>query len=83
MQFLGKFGKIVCWRPPGELTPPPRGNPRSATDYAAIEMTSVQCLVFLSATGFMVVWYDYAVGCVQVPNNDTRKETQISAIRNF
>ena len=31
MQFLGKFGKIVCWRPPGELAPPPRGNPRSAT----------------------------------------------------
>ena len=32
MQFLGKFGKIVCWRPPGELAPPPRGNPGSATD---------------------------------------------------
>ena len=34
MQFLGKFGKIVCWRPPGKLAPPPRGNPGSATvDY--------------------------------------------------
>ena len=33
MQFLGKFGKIVCWRPPpGELAPPPRGNPGSTTD---------------------------------------------------
>ena len=31
VQFLGKFGKIVCWRPPGELAPPPRGNPGSAT----------------------------------------------------
>ena len=31
MQFLGKFGKIICWRPPGELAPPPRGNPGSAT----------------------------------------------------
>ena len=31
MQFLGKFGKIVCWRPPGDLAPPPRGNPGSAT----------------------------------------------------
>ena len=31
MQFLGKFGKIVCWRPPGELVPPPRRNPGSAT----------------------------------------------------
>ena len=30
VQFLGKFGKIVCWRPPG-LVPPPRGNPGSAT----------------------------------------------------
>ena len=32
MQFLGNFGKIVCWRPPGELAPPPRGNPGSATE---------------------------------------------------
>ena len=24
LQFWGKFGKIVCWRPPGELAPPPR-----------------------------------------------------------
>ena len=32
MQFLGKFGKIVCWRPPpGELAPPPRGSRGSAT----------------------------------------------------
>ena len=30
MQFWGKFGKIVCWRPPRELAPPPRGNPGSA-----------------------------------------------------
>ena len=27
----GIFGKIVCWRPPGELAPPPRGNNGSAT----------------------------------------------------
>ena len=33
MQFFGgKFGKIVCCRPlPEGLTPPPRGNPGSAT----------------------------------------------------
>ena len=34
MQFWGKLGKIVCWRPPpppGELTPRPRGNLASAT----------------------------------------------------
>ena len=30
MQFWGKFGKIIC-RSPGELTPPPLGNPGSAT----------------------------------------------------
>ena len=33
MQFMGKFGKIICWRPPGELAPPPRGNPGSATGW--------------------------------------------------
>ena len=31
MQFFGKFGKFVCWHPPGELAPPPWGNPGSAT----------------------------------------------------
>ena len=31
MQFLGKFGKIIYRHPPGELVPPPRGNPGSAT----------------------------------------------------
>ena len=30
MQFWGKFGKIVCWRP---LAPPPRGNPGYTTDF--------------------------------------------------
>ena len=31
MQFLGNFGKIVRWRPPGKLVSPPGGNPGSAT----------------------------------------------------
>ena len=31
MQFLGNFGKFVCWCPPGELVPPPQGNPGSIT----------------------------------------------------
>ena len=31
MQLLGKFGKIVRWRPDGELAPLPRGNPGSGT----------------------------------------------------
>ena len=33
MQFLGKSGKFVCWRPPKGLAPPPTGNPVSATGY--------------------------------------------------
>ena len=32
MQFLGNFGEIVCWCPPGELAPPPWGNPGSTTE---------------------------------------------------
>ena len=35
-----KFGKIVCWRPPGELAPPPRGNPGSATGKTVITPVS-------------------------------------------
>ena len=34
---FGKIGKIVCWHPPGELAPPPRGNPGSATDYYRLQ----------------------------------------------
>ena len=30
MQFLGKFGKIISFHPPGELAPPPGENPGSA-----------------------------------------------------
>ena len=36
MQFSGKYGKIVCWRPPGELVPPPRENPGSATEKLSV-----------------------------------------------
>ena len=32
IQIFGKFGKIVCWRPPGGLVPPPTGNPGSTTE---------------------------------------------------
>ena len=32
MQFSGKYGKIVCWRPQ-RVGAPPRGNPGSATGY--------------------------------------------------
>ena len=33
MQFLRKFGVCCMLAPPGELAPPPRGNPGSATVY--------------------------------------------------
>ena len=33
MQFLGKFCKIVSWRPPWGVGAPPRGNPGSTTGY--------------------------------------------------
>ena len=39
-QFHAVFGKIwqiVCWHPPGELTPPPRGNPGSVTAFYKID----------------------------------------------
>ena len=45
LQFLGKFGKIVCWRHPApfrRLTPPPRGNPGSATAQASIKRSILQ-----------------------------------------
>ena len=40
MQFLGKYGKIVCWRPPGALAPPPQGNPGSATGSVGYDINS-------------------------------------------
>ena len=50
-QFHAVFGKF--WRnrmlappPPGELAPPPRGNPRSATDSGGIIKGKQLCLVF-------------------------------------
>ena len=32
MQLFAKFGKIICWRPPGGLAPPPTGKPGSAPE---------------------------------------------------
>ena len=32
MQFSGKIGQIIGWRPPLGLAPPPLGNPGSATE---------------------------------------------------
>ena len=47
MQFLGKFGKIVCWHPPGELAPPLPGNPGSATDLVLILRSHFQGVIVL------------------------------------
>ena len=33
MQFLGKFGEIVCWHPHPRRVGPPQGNPGSATEF--------------------------------------------------
>ena len=52
--LLGNFGKIICWRPPGELAPPPRGNPGSATGL------SYQTLVHLSLKQCTPSW---KIGC--------------------
>ena len=39
MQFLGKSGKFVCWRPyPSGLAPPPMGNLGSAPDKDRIHL---------------------------------------------
>ena len=48
MQSLGKFDKFVCWRPPppGELAPPPRGNPGSATVSHCIARATCYCRSF-------------------------------------
>ena len=61
MQFLGNFGEIVCWRPPGELAPPPRGNPGSATEMSnrtlvlqgpnILKLLDTNCLPFVDITG--------------------------------
>ena len=50
MQFLGKSGKFVCWRPcPGGLAPPPTGNPGSAPAYWCKKKSSLyQFLITLS-----------------------------------
>ena len=46
MQFLGNFGKIICWRPP------PRGNPGSTTEYLDFSMdVTVQLLLRRKGTG--------------------------------
>ena len=40
---FGKFGKIICWHPTGELAPLPQGNPGSSTGilYALIPVTTM------------------------------------------
>ena len=44
--FFGKLGKIVCWRLPGGLAPPPMGNPGSPPPLISIQYTHTQ--VFLT-----------------------------------
>ena len=58
--FWGNFGTIVCWRPPGELAPPPRGNPGSATVISAY--------VFICPFFITVVLKAYMRSFCQNPN---------------
>ena len=39
MHFFVKFDKIVCWRPPGGLAPPPTGNPGSVHPHPSRKCT--------------------------------------------
>ena len=56
MQFLGKFGKIVCWRPPrGELAPLPRGNPGSATGCSSLAFYKEISLLNTLITFYQVI----------------------------
>ena len=74
MQFLGKFGKIVCWRPPGELAPPPRGNPGSATEMGTFSLaigSSMQETVYATRKHCSRMYTDRAViRSDQVANKD-------------
>ena len=59
MQFLGKFGKIVCWRP-RELAPPPRGNPGSATGMGNPGSTTVfQLMMYCILAVYLLYTYCY------------------------
>ena len=51
MQLFGKIGKIVSWRPPGELAPLPTGNAGSA-------LASVNYFVMLVYESFKIVCLD-------------------------
>ena len=59
MHFWEFFGKIVCWRPPGELVPPPRGNPGSATASSYFRLLGSES--FRRRGSGMKIW-----GCEQV-----------------
>ena len=47
IQFLGKFGKIICGRPPTPLAPSPAGNPGSGALF--LEQLSTAFLLRISS----------------------------------
>ena len=50
MQFFGKSGKFVCWRPPpGGLAPPPTENSESAPFLYLLPGENYWCRIFLRA----------------------------------
>ena len=70
MQFLGKFGKIVCWSPPGELMPPPRGNPGSATAIRSISTKFLENCIKMKEIGLRICQCEVQ-GFVRFCNNIT------------
>ena len=73
--FLGKYGKIVCWCPPEELAPPPRGNPGSATDHLKLYRQRAEKNLhnnFLSVQDTNY-WNSLPDNVVQAPNIKTFK----------
>ena len=70
MQFLGNFGKIVCSHPPGELAPPPWGNPGSATDPDSINCTYLQLANMLFLESPAGVGFSFALDGNYTTNDD-------------
>ena len=79
MQFLGKFGKIVCWHPPGELAPPPRGNPASATEvrlWKGIELRSILRAAFCTQPLPYHIRQILELSCIEVEMLGSSRKSQ-------
>ena len=68
MQFSGKFGKIVCWRPPWGVGTPTWGNPGSAAEKVSLDHTySVEVLKsMVSEHSYYDVYTDSESMCLKL-----------------